>query len=79
MTDILTEEQFERLVISLAKSRGDDGFTEEDFKIVADWAAETLLNQVLLQMVFEERVTVNVVDGEIGFVGMRLKEEYNKK
>ena len=55
---ILTEEESEYLILSLAMSRGDEGFTDEEVRGVLEWATNVRVNESLLHLVLEGLTTI---------------------
>lgn len=66
---MLTDDEIQTLVLSLAEARGDDGFTEDEALVVLNWANRTRIEQAALECVLKGMTTVNVdpKSGEIMF------------
>ena len=66
---LLTEKNVEILIMSLASSRGDNGFNEEEAMKVVSWAEEACVNMALLENVLngDVRVDIRTSDGELIF------------
>lgn len=64
---ILDEEEIKTLIIALAESRGDDGFTEEEASVALAWAEETEIAYALLQNVLRGNIAIDVKNNECVF------------
>lgn len=64
-----SEQEVDALVVALAESREDTGFTEEEARLLLEWAARARFNSVLLGLALKGAVGVDVREGEIVFTG----------
>lgn len=60
----LTKEEIEALILSLARSRGYDGFDEEEAYRVIKWAEEQRIGAALVDLVCRGFADVNLVNNE---------------
>lgn len=58
----------QRIILSLASSRGDAGFTAEEATELAEWADGVCLEYELLDMVLNGDILIDLKDGEPTFV-----------
>ena len=65
--EILTEEETESIIMSLALSRGDKGFDEGDAKVVVAWAKSAIMFYKIFEMVKNGLVAIDVKNGEAVF------------
>lgn len=54
----------QRLILSLARSRGVGGFSQQEAGVVCDWAIDTLIRWRLFKAVWAGEARVDVVAGE---------------
>lgn len=47
---MLNDDDCEKLIMALAKARGESGFTEEEVDILIEWANRTRMHYALLDM-----------------------------
>lgn len=83
MSEILTPEEVETLILSLVEARKERGATEDEMTLVVKWASQVKVDTVLLRGVLDKRILVDVApDGEILFSltekGKRYVEEIKK-
>lgn len=79
LNSILTEEEIEKLVLSLGDSRGGSDFSEADIMTVIHWAEEASIAWHLLQNVLEGTVKVDVKNGEcVYMITEKGKKEVEK-
>lgn len=76
----LSDEETEKLILSLASARGNKGFTEADAQKIVDWANEMRIGEAALANVLDGLLTVDVrEDGEIMFgqteAGLKVAEK----
>ena len=64
---VLEEDEVEILILSLAKGRGEEGFTEEEALAVVNWAALTRINEALLNLVLRGFAQIGWQDNEPTF------------
>ncbi len=68
LTTLLTEEEYEDVIISLAEARKDKDFTSEEAEKVISWSEDTRLKSLLLGQVLRGDLLINVNDkSEISF------------
>lgn len=67
MHEPINDEQAAQLIMSLAESRGDEGFTEEEAQAVLDWANGAIINFALLNGVLDGDIFTDVEEGEVVF------------
>lgn len=65
----LTDDEASRLVLNLARTRGETGFTEDEGCVVIDWAQQAKLDAALLELVLCGEIGILVKDGEVAFSG----------
>lgn len=63
----LTEDEMERLVMSLATTRENGFFTEEEAAVLVKWANDARTQNAILDMVLAGVLTVDVVGEEVLF------------
>lgn len=56
---IISEAELERLIISFATSRGDEGFDEDELMKVVKWAEETRIGSEMLDLVLSGDADIN--------------------
>jgi hypothetical protein len=64
--DVLSDAEVEKLILSVGAGQP-QGFTENDIKIVCDWAWQARLDNALLDLVLSKHLVLSVVDGEIEY------------
>lgn len=62
--ELLSDDEIERLIISLGTSRGDKGFNEHDVDMIVEWATDTRLRNDLLNLVLRELIDIDLKAGE---------------
>ena len=67
MTQKLTEDDVESLALSLLKSRGRLGATQNEIQQVIDWAVQARTDQALLNLTLSGELLVAINDGLIVF------------
>lgn len=67
MSGLLTEDEIMKVVVALG--RGQESFTEDDATKAVQWAHDTLVGKMCLELVLEGRVNLAVrEDGEVCLV-----------
>jgi hypothetical protein len=61
---LLTDEQMERIVVSLALCRGDRGFSEAEGVELLHWASDTMTSAMMLGLVLRGAIEMDWRDGE---------------
>jgi hypothetical protein len=61
---MLTDEQAQTLILSLADARGDKGFTEEEANSVCEWAVGVMTETALLEAILMGDMNIDIVDDE---------------
>jgi len=69
---LLTEAEVERLILSLATARGDDGFDESEVLEIVRWAEGVRVETTMLKLVLSGLCDVNWIDGEIAVKATEL-------
>lgn len=64
---LLADEEIQTVITSLALSRGDDGFDEDEAVKVVRWAEMAVINQDLLGLILRGLVDINIIDDELVF------------
>lgn len=64
---IVSDEDMEKLVLCLAESRGDEGFTEEDAETLIKDFQGVLVGQICYDLAREGRIFLDVKDGVVVF------------
>jgi hypothetical protein len=62
---ILTEEEIQILILSLANSRGEEGFTEDEAYEVVKWAESVRIGEAMLENVLLGMVDINWKDSDV--------------
>lgn len=65
--DMLTDDQTQGLILSLADARQEKGFEEEEAMQIVKWATETVINKSLFDNIMNGDIYVDIKDGEIVF------------
>lgn len=73
---ILTDEQVQAFITSLANVRRDKGFEEADAQAVVDWAAGVVVTYTMFQSVLNGDMYIDYVDGEVVFGLTTQGEQY---
>lgn len=71
--ELLTQKEVENVILNLCSN----GATEDDMRVVLDWAEETRLRAILLQSVLQGIVNVGVENGEVVFSKVSLCDNPN--
>lgn len=66
-TKILTDEEAQAIIMSLAESRGDEGFDERDAEVAVAWANSVIVSYKLFELVKKGLVAINVKNGDTVF------------
>ena len=72
---MVSDEEVQRLILSLGQSRGEARFTEEDVAVLTDWAYDAKLSHGLYELVQSGLANVDVVDGEPVFTLSNVGKE----
>lgn len=68
----LSDREAQRLIMALARTRGDRGFTEADAQKLVEWATNARLDATMLDMVLAGVVRVDLRDdGKVIFAADR--------
>ncbi len=62
---LLTDNQVERLILSLAHTRGEAGFDEEECVAVVRWAESTVVAKTMLDLVLDGDCDINWKDNDV--------------
>lgn len=63
----ISDELMEHLVMSLARGVEEEGFTEDDLKIVTRWATEIIVGDSILELVGKGHIDLRIKDGKVAF------------
>lgn len=66
----VSEAELDVLILNLAhtqREHNEDGFTDDDVKVIVDWVHQTRIENVLLEMVLSGWATIDVQSGELIF------------
>lgn len=80
--NFITETEMETLIMSLAKSRENSEFTEEEAHTVIKWAIDTRIQSTMLDLALKGIISVNIIKGEACFKmdpEFKLPENFNEK
>ena len=69
---LLSTAEVERLIISLAEARGDEGFDETEVYEIVRWAESVRIGTAMLKLVLEGLCDVNWIDGEVAVKATEL-------
>lgn len=61
---LVTGNEVETLILSLASARGEEGFTEEECVAIVRWAEAARLDSIMLDFVLNGTVQINWVDDQ---------------
>jgi len=64
---LLSEKQHMKIILALAASRGENGFTEEEATKVCTWAEQCMMEHTVLQLLLEGKLVVNVENTDKSF------------
>lgn len=68
MFDVLAKETKEKLIASLAETRGESGYTEREKALLLTWASKVLIDAGLLRIALDGKAGVDIQKGEVVFV-----------
>lgn len=71
MTDRITEQEMETLILSLLAARGEQGASEAEMKQVIDWAVQARTDQALLSLTLLGKALINIDNGDVVFIKTR--------
>lgn len=60
----LTDEEVKAIIMSLARSRGDKGFTEIEVQVIVDWAIEVRVKAAMLEGILDGMFLVDLKGGD---------------
>jgi hypothetical protein len=77
MSVYVTQDEYMRVIMALAASRGDKGFTDSDIDAVCKWAFDARVRALLLENVLTGKMWLDVAQGgeRDGEVMIRLPPE----
>lgn len=61
---LITDDEIERLILSLATSRGDEGFSEDEVYAIVNWVQETRVSEIMINLVLNGTCDVDLIGGE---------------
>lgn len=65
---LITDNQAATLLLSFATSRGEQGFTEEEWFRICEMVTDILVDKVLIDMVLDRQLDINLnEEGELAY------------